>query len=474
MNVEELKQKEVFRWFYEISQIPRETFNEGEISDWLVNFAQNRHLEVKKDDYNNVIIKKPASPGYENAKTISLQAHMDMVAVKESTSNHNFKEDPIEWMIKEDGWLSAKDTTLGADNGIGVAIILEILSDENVNHGPINAIFTACEEQGMVGASKINLEELKTDYLINLDAEDEDYIVIGCIGAEDFEMDIPKKLEDSYDDFIKIEFADFKGGHSGAAVLYYVMNTIKSLARMISGLDSYKICEIKGGHGLKNAVPSSAYAIISVPDKKVAMEKLNEVKNQILNEYKLIDSDGNITIKDSNPFEKSMDYESSKNLVELIQVFPDGVYKTFNNMLVTSSNLGILEDEKDHIHAVSMLRSDYRSELDYRIGLMKMIAEKYKASYYTSNKIPGWERETDELVNIAKSLGEKTYGHPVKLVTAHGTLEPSFLKKQVENVPMISIGPKMTAVHSPKEKVNILSVDKFYNYLKKLLVEVAN
>lgn len=396
-----------------------------------------------------------------------------MVTVKGSTSNINFDTDPIEWKLTEDNWLTANDTTLGADNGIGVSIILAVLDSKDIVHGPLNAIFTTAEEQGMVGASNINLDGFETDYLLNLDAEGDTYIVVGCIGAQDLEMRIPKTMTDSTGEYVKIEFKDFHGGHSGFAVWLFVMNVIKSLARMIDSLEDFQIAEINGGVGMKNAVPSAAHAIVSVKNKQEAKKILEEVRVDLLNEYSLMDGEGTITISDADYDGQVMDYQSSKNLVELIQAFPDGVYKAYNNMLVTSSNLGILEDKGDYIHTIAMLRSDYKTELEYRTKVMQNIAEKYEAEWVITNVIPGWERETDQIVDLAKDLAEKTYGHDVTVLTAHGTLEPSFLKQHLPDVPMISIGPNMTLVHSPKEKVDINSVIKFYDYLQKLLAEIA-
>lgn len=395
-----------------------------------------------------------------------------MVAVKTSDSNHNFDTDPIEIQIDGD-YITANGTTLGADNGIGVATALAILDDESIEHVPLVVILTTGEEVNMIGAEAIDLSNVHADYLLNLDSEDEGIIIIGCIGAVDVEFTYDKDLTDTNNEYLKVELKDFDGGHSGLAVGDYKLNASKGLARLLYGLEDFEIAEIKGGAGMKNAVSSSAHAIIAVSDKKKARTILDKTAAELKNEFSLNDPNGHILVEDASHDGQVMSKGNSKNLVDLILHFPDGVYKAHKGALISSSNLGVIEDEGDVIRGVSMLRDDYESELKFNANMIKDTCEKYGARAEIKNIIPGWEREDSELVEIARNLAEKEYGHDVITITVHGTLEPAFLKREMPETPMISVGPIIEDVHTPKEKANIPSTLKFWDYMKELLKELA-
>ena len=354
MEIKNLQPSEVFANFYELSRIPRESGNEKGVSDFLVQFAKDRKLEVIQDEALNVIIRKKASKGYEDRPTVALQGHMDMVCVKEDGSDHDFEKDPIELKI-EDGWLTANGTTLGGDDGIGVAFIMGILDDDSLEHGPIEAIITTGEETSMVGANAIDLSQLKAKYLINIDSEEEGVLTIGCAGGLDLEIEFKKEYEKAQGDFIEINLAGFEGGHSGMEIDKFRCNAIKNLARLLHNIEGVQIADIKGGVK-RNAIPTTAYALVSVKDRDEAITEIEKRIGEILNEYKDSDPKGTITVKKAQHEGVVISQKASKNIIDAIFALPDGLYKKYKDNIVTSSNLGLLENREDTVMFHSMIR----------------------------------------------------------------------------------------------------------------------
>ena len=470
MEIKEIKPTEVFEKFYEIAQIPRESGNEKEISDYLVKFAKDRNLEVIQDDALNVIIKKKASAGYEDRKTVALQAHMDMVCVKEDDSDHNFETDPIK-LIEEDGWVKADKTTLGADDGIGVAFILAILDDENVEHPNLEAIITVGEETSMVGANAIDLSVLDAKYLINIDSEEEGVLTIGCAGGLDLTASFEKELEEASGDFLKIDLQGFEGGHSGMEINKARVNAIKALARIIHNLDSFKIASISGGVK-RNAIAAKASAIIQVDDKEKALEIINEQIEQILNESKDTDPNGSIKVTEEKFDGRVVTKERSKDIIDAIHVTADGMYKSFEGSIVTSSNIGVLEEDDKNIIYHVMIRSEVDSAKHNRADIAKTVIERFGGHTQVESEYSGWQREDSPLIDLANETWKEIHGNDMNILTTHGGLECGLFKKDIPHVEMISVGPEIVGAHSPFEKVNIESVRNNYKFLKELLVKI--
>lgn len=322
MEYNELNPKEVWRYFKELSEIPRCSGDEKAVSDYLVNFAKEHKLEVRQDDALNVIMKKNASSGCENRETVALQAHMDMVCVKEDDSDHDFSKDPIKLLI-EDEWVTADKTTLGADDGMGVAFILAIFDDDSLEHGPLEAIITTGEETSMVGANALDGTDINAKYLLNIDSEEEGALTIGCAGGLDLEITFEKEYEDAKGDFIKLDLRGFEGGHSGMEIDKARINAINSLARLLVDIDGVQIAEFNGGVK-RNAIPSTAYAIVSVSDKKSAIEEINSRKEDILNESKDTDPKGQISIEETSFDGKVLSQNLSKNIIDCMYTLQIG------------------------------------------------------------------------------------------------------------------------------------------------------
>lgn len=470
MEIKNLQPSEVFANFYELSRIPRESGNEKGVSDFLVQFAKDRKLEVIQDEALNVIIRKKASKGYEDRPTVALQGHMDMVCVKEDDSDHDFEKDPIELKI-EDGWLTANGTTLGGDDGIGVAFIMGILDDDSLEHGPIEAIITTGEETSMVGANAIDLSQLKAKYLINIDSEEEGVLTIGCAGGLDLEIEFKKEYEKAQGDFIEINLAGFEGGHSGMEIDKFRCNAIKNLARLLHNIEGVQIADIKGGVK-RNAIPTTAYALVSVKDRDEVITEIEKRIGEILNEYKDSDPKGTITVKKAQYEGEVISQKASKDIIDAIFVLPDGLYKKYKDNIVTSSNLGLLENREDTVMFHSMIRSEVDSAKANRAEIAIEIIKRFGGSYQITNQYSGWQREESSLIGLANETWKQIHGDDLIIGTTHGGLECGLFKKEIPHVEMISFGPEIEGAHSPAERCNIQSVANNYKFLVELLKKI--
>lgn len=471
MEYKDLQPKEVFYWFKEISNIPRESGNEKEISDFLVDFAKKRNLEYWQDDVLNVYIKKKASQGFENYPEVLLQGHMDMVCVKENGSDHDFSKDPIE-LVVDGEWIRANKTTLGADDGIAVAYALAILDDEKISHGPISVLITTGEETSMVGVNNLDTKKLgNPKYLLNIDSEEEGILTIGCAGGMDIKYSFEKEYEKKDGEFISIELKNFQGGHSGMEIDKYRLNAIKGLVRIINELDSYKIGKISGGVK-RNAIPSEAFAIIEVEKAKDAIKNLEKVKEEILHEYKNSDPKGEIIIKECKFDGEVLTKDLSKKIVKANLIVANGPVKKYKGNLVTSSNLGLIEEDDEKITFTILARSEVTSAKRFIFDLVKNQVEMFGAKVESLNEYNGWEREESELLEIMKNVWEKLNGKKPEVLTTHGGLECGLLKKDMKETQMVSFGPEIQGAHSPEEKVNIKSTENNYKFLIELLKEL--
>ncbi|MSS78521.1 aminoacyl-histidine dipeptidase [Anaerococcus sp. WCA-380-WT-2B] len=468
MEYKDLEPKEVFHWFGEISKIPRESGNEKEISDFLVNFAKERNLEYWQDDVLNVFIKKEASPGYEDYPSVLLQGHMDMVAVKEDGSDHDFKKDPIKLLL--DGqWLTAEATTLGADDGIALAFALAILDDDKIEHGPISVLITTGEETSMVGVNNLDTDKLENPkYLLNIDSEENGILTVGCAGGMDIEFSFDKEYEKSDGDFVEIELKNFQGGHSGMEIDKYRLNAIKGLFRMIDSLEDVRIAEVSGGVK-RNAIPSQSRAIIEVKNLDKSLKKLEEVKEEILHEYKGSDPKGEIKIKSVEKRSKVLSKDLSQRMTDAVLAVSDGVVKKYKGSLVTSSNLGLIDEDEDKIIFIVLTRSEVTSAKRARRDQIKKQVKAYGAELYCHNEYPGWEREDSILLEKMIKTWKDLFGYNPKVLTTHGGLECGLLKQDLKDTQMVSFGPEIEGAHSTDERLNIESTKNNYKFLLELL-----
>ena len=399
---------QVLKYFKELAKIPRESGNEQEVSDYLVSFAKERNLEVSQDEALNVIIRKPASQGFEDHPIVAIQGHMDMVCVKEEGSDHDFEKDPIS-LIEEDGWITADGTTLGADDGIGVAFIMAVLDDDNLKHGPIEAIITTEEETSMGGAGKLDLSQITAKYLINIDSEEEGVLTIGCAGGLDLEIEFEKEYEKAEGDFIEVSLKGFAGGHSGMEIDEFRLNANKTLGRLLEGIEGLQIATISGGVK-RNAIASAAKAIVAVANKDEAIKEIEERIAEIKNEYKDVDPKGDIWVKEASFDGEVLTKDLSKNIIDLLFVIPDGLYKKVGDSIVTSSNLGLIEDREEVIWISSMFRSEIDSQKIYKANISKKIVERFGGKAQITSEYSGWQREDSPIVDLANEVWKDVHG----------------------------------------------------------------
>ncbi|HPW71577.1 MAG: aminoacyl-histidine dipeptidase [Bacteroides graminisolvens] len=482
MELSELKPESVFYYFSEICKVPRPSKKEEKIISYLENFAAEQKLEIKKDEVGNILIKKPATPGKENLKTVVLQSHVDMVCEKNNDVEHDFLTDPIETIIDGE-WLKAKGTTLGADNGIGVATELAILAANDIEHGPIECLFTIDEETGLTGAFALKEGFMSGDILLNLDSEDEGELFIGCAGGIDSvgefhyrEVPVPTGYF-----FFRVDVKGLKGGHSGGDIHLGRGNANKILNRFLSQTakkyDMY-ICEVNGGN-LRNAIPREAYAICAVPHdaKEPVRVDLNIFIADIENEFAVSEPDLKLTLQSETPRKTAIDQDTSSRLLKTLYAVPHGVYamsQDIPGLVETSTNLASIKmiDNKK-IKIETSQRSSILSARNDMANTVRAAFELGGARVSFGEGYPGWKPNPhSEILEIAVASYKRLFGVDAKVKAIHAGLECGLFLDKYPGLDMISFGPTLTGVHSPDERMHIPSVEKFWNHLLDVLANV--
>ena len=482
MELSELKPESVFYYFSEICKVPRPSKKEEKIISYLENFAAEQKLEIKKDEAGNILIKKPATPGKENLKTVVLQSHVDMVCEKNNDVEHDFLTDPVETIIDGE-WLKAKGTTLGADNGIGVATELAILAANDIEHGPIECLFTIDEETGLTGAFALKEGFMSGDILLNLDSEDEGELFIGCAGGIDSvgeshyrEVPVPTGYF-----FFRVDVKGLKGGHSGGDIHLGRGNANKILNRFLSQTakkyDMY-ICEVNGGN-LRNAIPREAYAICAVPHdaKEPVRVDLNIFIADIENEFAVSEPDLKLTLQSETPRKMAIDQDTSSRLLKTLYAVPHGVYamsQDIPGLVETSTNLASIKmiDSKK-IKIETSQRSSILSARNDMANTVRAAFELGGARVSFGEGYPGWKPNPhSEILEIAVASYKRLFGVDAKVKAIHAGLECGLFLDKYPGLDMISFGPTLTGVHSPDERMHIPSVEKFWNHLLDVLANV--
>ena len=483
MTIKDLEPKIVWNYFYDITQIPRPSKKEEKIIAYLLNFAKEHNLEAKTDKAGNVLITKPATEGKENVPTVILQSHVDMVCEKNSDVAHDFDNQPIETIIDGD-WVKANGTTLGADNGIGVAAQLAILASNDMAHGKIEALFTVDEETGLTGANSLKSDFLTGSILLNLDTEEEGEIYIGCAGGKGTkayfkykEKDAPKKYF-----WFNVQVKGLRGGHSGSDIDKGFGNANKILNRFLFSLMRKKygmvLSEIGGGN-LHNAIAREAYAIVGVKEKyKEDMRvKLNVFLAQVQNEYKKTEPNLEIQLESVQIPSKVINKSVTEKLIQAIYACPHGVIGMsfdIDGLVETSTNLASVKMLENHtIEIGTSQRSSVESRKDDIVNMVSTVFDLAGAKITHSDGYPGWQPNPDsQILKLAKKEYKALYNKNAKVKAIHAGLECGLFLEKYPHLDMISIGPDMTDVHSPDEKVNIPSVKKWWDYLVRLLANV--
>lgn len=479
MTIKDLKPSIVWDNFYALTRIPRPSKKEGKAVEYLYNFGKSLGLETLRDEAGNIIIKKPASPGMENRKGIILQGHCDMVPQKNPDVDHDFEKDPIETWIDGE-WVKAKGTTLGADNGIGVAMALSVLQSNDLKHGPVEVLVTIDEETGMTGANALKPDVLDGDILINLDSETEGELYIGCAGGLDATATIPyrtEKVPQGWHHAHLISVSGCQGGHSGMDIILYRANANKLLARVLLPLVrdfGVKIASVEGGN-MRNAIPRDAEAVVLIPDGKTGDvdQYLHEILPVIKNEYSITDPQLYIGMRACGEPETCMADADALNCMRALLASPEGVERMSSEvpgLVETSNNTAIVRTDGGKFIIKTLMRSSVDSAKELLAEKMRAVIELAGGHVEYSGGYSGWAPNNDSpILHAMKSVYEKLYGNAPAVMAIHAGLECGIIGGTYPRLDMVSCGPTIMSPHSPDERLNIESVEKCWNFLKAVL-----
>jgi dipeptidase D len=473
-----LEPKLVWEQFYEISRVPRPSKKEEKILIYIKSFCETNNIEFKQDAAGNLLLSIPATTGNENSPTIVLQGHLDMVCEKNKGTIFDFESDPL-ILIKENGWIKAEGTTLGADNGIGVAAALAIALDQDTVHGPLEILLTVDEETGLTGAKTIQPNFISGNTLLNLDSEEDGAFYIGCSGGIDTMGEFIPSYDKILTDFVAFELllTGLKGGHSGLEINAGRANAIKLLARVLGGLRKldYRIAEINGG-SKRNAIPREAEAIILFHPQDILEAKriIEKYEMAFILENKTTDSGVKVNFNEiSKSFEKAFTRQFGEWLIDALLALPHGVIQMsadIEGLVETSTNLATLKFENDRVFVGTSQRSSIESSKRYIADSVRSVFGLAHALVKTGDGYPGWKPDVDsKILSIAKNVYVKLFGKEPEVKAIHAGLECGLLGAKYPGLDMISFGPTILGAHSPDEKVDIETVDKFYKLLKELL-----
>ncbi|GET45905.1 aminoacyl-histidine dipeptidase [Capnocytophaga felis] len=480
MNTEirKLEPQALWESFSDLNAVPRPSKKEEKVIAFMMDFGKKLGLETIKDDVGNVIIRKPATNGMENRKTIVLQSHLDMVHQKNNDTVFDFDTEGIKMKIEGD-WVKAEGTTLGADNGIGVAAIMAILQSTDIAHPAIEALFTIDEETGMTGAMGLKGGLLKGDILLNLDTEEDDEIDIGCAGGVDVTAFREYDEEETPQDVVayKIAVKGLQGGHSGMDIHKGFGNANKIMNRLLfDGFENFglRIAEINGG-GLRNAIPRESVAIVVVD--KVQNEafqfEFKQLTEVIKHELQVTEPNLSITLEDVNLPDSVMELGVQEGVLRSIYTAHNGVYamsKSISDLVETSNNIARVIVKNGEIKIHCLTRSSVESA---KFDLANALRSAFELSGFEvefTGSYPGWEPNVNaSILKVLKEQYEKLFGEKPNVVACHAGLECGILGQNYPNMEMISFGPTIKGAHSPDEKVNIKSVQKFWKYLLEIL-----
>ncbi len=476
-----LEPKALWKNFYSLTQIPRPSKKEEKVREFIKNFGKNLGLETLVDEVGNVIIRKPATPGMENRKGVILQGHLDMVPQKNSDKVHDFEKDPIETIVDGE-WVKANGTTLGADNGMGVAAAMSVLESKDIKHGPIEALFTTDEETGMTGANGLKPGIIKGDILINMDSEDEGELYIGCAGGTNGNFkftytEVPVPVGHTA---LNINVTGMKGGHSGVDIHLGRGNANKIMTRLLwhsARKHGIRLASIDGG-SLRNAIPREAFAVITLPNKEKEgfLKCLGEFVQTVRKELSAVEPDLKIEALPTELPKVIIDEKTQFNLLNALYSCPNGVIRMSNEMkglVETSTNLAIVKSDHGVIKIQCLLRSSVDSAKEDLEQMMQSVFELAGSEYVFDGRYPGWKPNPDSVIlRTMLDIYHKKFGKTPEIRAIHAGLECGILGGSYPSWDMISFGPTIRYPHSPDEKVNIETVQKFWDFLVETLKNI--
>lgn len=475
MNTKHEYTDKILKAFAQISEIPRPSKREDKIVAWLMNWAGENGLDARTDEAKNVLIQVPASSGFEHSQTLVLQGHMDMVCEKAKGFEHDFDNDPIELVFTDDGWLTANQTTLGADNGIAIAMAMVAATDDKVGHPPLELLFTTDEETGLTGASSLQPGFLKGKQLLNIDSEDEGVFTVGCAGGEDARVTLPFPANEELPGYqaFKLVGGGMSGGHSGVDIGEQRANAIKLLFRGIHQLaleTDVRIATVSGGTA-RNAIPRDAEAILLIPssDSNKAVKVIAELEQKLQAEYAGTDPRLSMVLAPESGDHRATSAATTRRAVDLVFAYPHGVAAMSNDiegLVETSNNLATVNVKDDQLTIISNQRSSNMDSLALLCERVMAVARLAGAEGNTSGGYPSWKPNMQSAL-LARCLDvyEKRFGKKPVVEAIHAGLECGIIGAKYDGMDMISFGPTIKNPHSPDEKIEIQTIGEVWDFM---------
>ena len=472
----------VWRHFDALTQVPRPSGHLEKIQQFLLDFARQIGVEAYVDKGNNVVMCKPATAGMENRKTILMQAHMDMVPQKSPESKHNFETDPIETYVDEEGWVRAKGTTLGADDGMGVAAIMAVMEATDLQHGPVEGLITADEETGMFGANDLPKGELNGDIMLNLDSEMWGKFVIGSAGGVDVDttLDYKEVETDPEDAALKVTLKGLRGGHSGLEIHEGRANANKLMVRFVR--EAIETCEARlvswNGGNMRNAIPFKAEVVLTMPKENVEAVKalVDDWKADFEDEYKYIEENIEFFAEKVETPKTEVPVEIQDNLIDAIYACHNGVVRmipAYPDVVETSSNLAIIKIENGKAAFKILVRSSREDMKDYAVKTLESCFNMAGMKVEASGSYGGWDpNPNSEILNMLKRIYKEQNGKEAIVQVDHAGLECSVILEKYPNMDVVSLGPTLLSPHTTNERCQVSTVEPFWKLLKQVLIEV--
>lgn len=482
MLVTELNPQEVFRYFAEISNIPRGSGNTDKIAEYCMNFAKEHNLKARRDETNNVVIWADATKGYENVAPIMLQGHTDMVCEKDPARIIDMEKEAIT-LVTDGEYVWADGTTLGGDDGIAVAYILAILAADNIPHPAIEAVFTSDEETGMYGARGLDFSDIKSRRMINIDSEEEGFVYVSCAGGVRASLKFPcnKRKVKSEEIALSFKINNLTGGHSGVEIHKNRENGFILMANLVTAINkkaSLGLAEINGG-GKDNVIPKNVEFVVTVNggDKEKVVAAFVEYKELYAKELFLVEKDYELEMEDAECPTEVLDNESTSNILYALAHVPNGVERMnpdVDGLVQCSSNVGIVKLENDAVIIKSLIRSNTSSGKVLLLEKITDFAEYLGANVTTESDYPAWEYKADsKLRDLMIEEYEALYRKKPVIIAMHAGLECGLFAGKVPDMDMVSVGPDLFDVHTPMEKMSVASVERTWEYIKRVLANLS-
>lgn len=476
-----LKPTLLWKHFARILEIPHCSGNEKALGDYIISVAEAKNLEWQRDPVGNVVVRKKATPGHENAEGVILQGHIDMVCEKNSDVDHDFSRDPIK-PVRQGEWIQAQGTTLGSDNGIGVAAALAIMEDDSLVHGPLEFLFTVDEETGLTGATKLEPDFLKGKKLLNLDSEEEGTFTIGCAGGADSEIMFPfKRLAKKFSSAWLLKITGLRGGHSGLDINQGRGNAIKILARLLWEINHevpFNLNRIEGGNK-RNAIPREAWAEVVIPANGESKFKQLAEKffQDIREELKRVEGNLQYSLQTVDSSFSPMEEQTQQTLLNFLLALPHGVismHPEIAGLVETSTNLAIIKTHENEAEIICSSRSSVASALRSVRQVIRACCELVEAKVNQPEGYPGWTPNLESpLLQTMKEVYQRLFGKEPEVGAVHAGLECGIIGEKFPGMDMISFGPTIEHPHSPEERVHIGSVEKFWQLLTAVIERLA-